>query len=81
MFNLLFSCSRENVKPRKKQLIDSKQQVIRYCNSSILSRRDINDAIILPSGEDLNEWLAAKCKFIIDIFSDVLAAEYFVASL
>lgn len=69
MFRLFLGCSKQNLKPLKKHPINSKQQDISNCTITLLGRKNIQESIVLPFGENLHEWLAAKCKFVICIMS------------
>ena len=62
MFRLFFGCSKETFKPVKRHPSNSKRQDFSNCTSTLLGRGNIHEAVILPLGEDLNEWLAANSK-------------------
>ena len=62
MFRLFFGCSKETFKPVKRHPSNSKRQDFSNCTSTLLGRGNIHEAVILPMGEDLNEWLAANSK-------------------
>ena len=60
----LFSDRNKTFKPLKTHSKDSKRHKLSEYAKATLGSGNMRSAVVLPKGEDLNEWLAVNSKFM-----------------